>query len=123
MSRQLVHSNRRMGRGPGLSQVLDLDDGRYGLTVNDVGVTRLVSIRGAPPLGLPYTRSRAPRRRRAPIAWLARRTRSLSVCEMASNLNPRGFAPRTPRHALSRAASSARSDRVARSRYSLARHL
>jgi hypothetical protein len=33
---------------------------------------------------------------------------------------PRGFAPRTPRHALSRAASPARSDRVARSPRSLA---
>jgi hypothetical protein len=56
---------------------------------------RLVSIRGASPLGLPYTRSRAPLRRRAsasarsatarprrslgvggPIAWLARTARS-----------------------------------------------
>ena len=34
--------------------------------------------------------------------------------------NPRGFAPRTPRHALSRAASPARSARVARSPGSLA---
>ncbi len=31
----------------------------------------LISLRGASPLGLPYTRSRAPLRRRAPIAWLA----------------------------------------------------
>ena len=37
-----------------------------------------------------------------------------------TNLNPRGFAPRTPLHALSRAASTARSDRVARSHGSLA---
>ena len=37
---------------------------------------RPVSIRGASPLGLPYTRSRAPLRRRAPIAWLARTARS-----------------------------------------------
>jgi ADP-ribosyl-[dinitrogen reductase] hydrolase len=37
-----------------------------------------------------------------------------------TSLNPRGFAPRTPRHALSRAASTARSDRVARSHGSLA---
>ena len=36
----------------------------------------LVSVRGASPLGLPYTRSRAPLRRRAPIAWLARTARS-----------------------------------------------
>src|SRR6476660_4075550 len=33
-------------------------------------------IRGASPLGLPYTRSRAPLRRRAPFAWLARHARS-----------------------------------------------
>src|SRR6478735_4316175 len=33
-------------------------------------------IRGASPLGLPYTLSRAPRRRRAPVAWLARHPRS-----------------------------------------------
>src|SRR4051794_12204494 len=33
---------------------------------------------------------------------------------------PRGFAPRTPLHALSLAAAPARSDRVARSRCSLA---
>ena len=32
--------------------------------------------RGASPLGLPYTRSRAPLRRRAPLAWLARYARS-----------------------------------------------
>ena len=30
-----------------------------------------IMIRGASPLGLPYTRSRAPLRRRAPFAWLA----------------------------------------------------
>ena len=34
-------------------------------------------IRGASPLGLPYTRPRAPLRRRAPVAWLARTARSL----------------------------------------------
>ena len=33
-------------------------------------------IRGASPLGLPYTLSRAPLRRRAPVAWLARDARS-----------------------------------------------
>ena len=33
--------------------------------------------RGASPLGLPYTRPRAPLRRRAPVAWLARTARSL----------------------------------------------
>ena len=33
-------------------------------------------IRGASPLGLPDTRSRAPLRRRAPFAWLARDARS-----------------------------------------------
>ncbi len=67
--------------------------------------------RGASPLELPDTRSRAPLRRRAPFAWLARGAHHLS----------RGFAPRTPLHALSRAAAPARSVRVARSRRSLAR--
>src|SRR6476646_1838750 len=52
----------------------------------------LASIRGASPLGFPYTRSRAPRRRRAPMAWLARGTRSLGICEMASSLI-RGVSP------------------------------
>ena len=33
-------------------------------------------VRGASPLGLPDTRSRAPLRRRAPLAWLARPARS-----------------------------------------------
>src|SRR5204863_1873529 len=36
-------------------------------------------IRGASPLGLPCTLSRAPLRRRAPFAWLARCARSLRV--------------------------------------------
>src|SRR3954465_5351678 len=74
------------------------------------------------PLGLPYTRSRAPRRRRAPIAWLARGTRSLGTCERPLVFSE-GLPPRTPLHALSRAAASARSDREARSWYSLARYL
>src|SRR5262245_49740641 len=65
---------------------------------------------GAAPLGLPDTLARAPLRRRAPFAWLARRARSRFW----------GCAPRTPRPALSRAASSARSVRVARSPCSLA---
>src|SRR5262245_59792784 len=129
-------------------------------------------IRGAPPLGLPYTLSRAPLRRRAPFAWLARHARSrprtdVQVYETASSLIRRlrpsdsptrslarrcagalrsrgslamlardlgptfrfmrqllvlsdGFAPRTPLHALSRAAAPARSVRVARSPCSLA---
>src|SRR4029079_2113942 len=68
--------------------------------------------RGASPLGLPSTRSRAPRRRLAPIAWLAARCSLAS--EITCDLTPRGFAPWTPLHALSRAASTARSDRVAR---------
>ena len=38
--------------------------------------------RGASPLGLPYTRSRAPLRRRAPFAWLAR-CRSLACIRRA----------------------------------------
>ena len=39
---------------------------------------------------------------------------------LGTEVYPRGFAPRTPPHALSRAASPARSVRVARSRRSLA---
>ena len=55
-------------------------------------------------------------RSRGSLAMLARTTRKArEVYEMASRSHPRGFAPRTPRHALSRAASSARSVRVARS--------
>src|SRR5205085_3934244 len=64
-------------------------------------------IRGASPLGLPYTRSRSPLRgstdahralsnvegrRLAPIAWLARGARSHGVCEIASRLI-RGASP------------------------------
>ena len=40
----------------------------------------LILSRGALPLGLPDTRSRAPLRRRAPVAWLARGARSHSDC-------------------------------------------
>ena len=36
-----------------------------------------LTTRGASPLGLPHTLSRAPLRRRAPFAWLARAARSL----------------------------------------------
>ena len=55
------------------------------------GRRNLVLIREASPLGLPYTRSRAPLRRRAPIAWLARTARShlgvsVGLHETASNL-------------------------------------
>ena len=52
-------------------------------------------IRGASPLGLPYTFARAPLRRRAPLTWLARRH---SLAQGA------GCAPRAPRHVRSRAA-------------------
>ena len=105
--------------------------------------------RGASPLGLPHTLSRAPLRRRAPFAWLARAlarvasqsglrpsdsphalsraapsARSVRVARslrsLASKPADRGFAPRTPPHALSRAAAPARSVRVARSLRSLA---
>src|SRR5262245_47889699 len=41
---------------------------------------------GASPLGLPYTRARAPLRRRAPIAWLARDARSRSLRPAAQPL-------------------------------------
>ena len=40
------------------------------------GITGSDLIRGASPLELPYTLSRAPLRRRAPVAWLARHARS-----------------------------------------------
>ena len=40
-------------------------------------------IRGASPLGLPDTRSRAPLRRRAPLAWLARHARSHRAASVA----------------------------------------
>src|SRR5580765_3395210 len=76
-------------------------------------------IRGALPLGLPDTLSRAPLRRRAPFAWLTRGrsfANTVSRFASASSSYPRGFAPRTPRHALSRAAAPARSVRVAHSR-------
>ena len=68
----------------------------------------LTSYPGALAPRTPHTRSRSPLRRLAPIAWLTRYRSFADVC-------PRGFAPRTPRHALSLAASPARSDRVARS--------
>ena len=65
----------------------------------------------ASPLGLPYTLPRSPLRRLAPFAWLVRCARS----------RRRGaLAPRTPLHALSLAASPARSVRVARSLRSFA---
>src|SRR5918994_1861020 len=75
-------------------------------------------LRGALPLGLPYTLPRAPRRRRAPVTWLVRGAHSLPTPRIISP--PRGLAPRTPLHAPSRAASPARSGHVARSRCSLA---
>ena len=58
-------------------------------------------------------------------AWRPRSAKDRSAFSSStepcrSRVNPRGFAPRTPRHALSRAASTARSDRVARSHGSLA---
>ena len=47
-------------------------------------------IRGASPLGLPDTRSRAPLRRRAPIAWLTR-TLARAINEMASRCHTGGL--------------------------------
>jgi exosortase K len=52
-------------------------------------------IRGASPLGLPYTHSRAPLRRRAPFAWLARalaRCASQPVSQITSRLVALGAA-------------------------------
>ena len=70
-------------------------------------------IRGASPLGLPYTRSRAPLRRRAPIAWLARGARSHlgmtdRVYETACSLI-RGASPPGPPCWLARGGPSPRS--------------
>src|SRR5262249_22965109 len=94
-----------------------------------------IAIRGASPLGRPCTLSRAPLRRRALFAWLTRVARSrLHVLAATSSLPqpfapgrfrtdrsvhshlhpPSGFAPRTPLHALSLAASPARSAPPAR---------
>jgi len=42
------------------------------------------------------------------------KTKSMNNSDLPSNLDPGGFAPADPPHALSRAASSARSVRVAR---------
>src|SRR6188472_3335254 len=42
------------------------------------------SLRGASPLGLPYTLSREPLRRLAPFAWLARTARS-HFCELRTH--------------------------------------
>src|SRR6476646_6093629 len=52
-------------------------------------VDHFMLIRGASPLGLPHTLSRAPLRRRAPFAWLARDARSHAArsaggCEIRS---------------------------------------
>src|SRR5919198_1116310 len=69
--------------------------------------------RGASPLELPYTLTRSPLRRLAPFAWLTR-CRSFAR-PYVSLFIPRGFAPRTPLHAHSLAASPARSVRVAHS--------
>ena len=66
---------------------------RLELTVNSFAVYRVTTsfIRGAAPLGLPYTLSRAPLRRRAPVAWLARNARShlgasVGIYEIASSM-------------------------------------
>ena len=48
--------------------------------------------RGASPLGLPYTLSRAPLRRRAPFAWLARFARSLAPFRFTARVAP-GHSP------------------------------
>ena len=73
---------------------------------------RSFASRGASPLGLPYTLSRSPLRRLAPVAWLTRCARSLLL---------RGLAPRTPLHAsLARPASPLAPLSLARSRGSFA---
>src|SRR5262245_55426464 len=47
-----------------------------------------IFLRGASPLGLPYTRSRSPLRRLAPIAWL---TRSRSLAPRDPTASPLGL--------------------------------
>ena len=88
-------------------------------------------LRGASPLGLPYTRPRSPLRRLAPGAGLARTARSPLAGSPGARshsarsatrrlpVSPRGFAPRTPLHAPSLAAPPARS--LARDRHSIHR--
>ena len=75
-------------------------------------------IRGTSSPGPPYTLSREPLRRLAPFAWLASLARAGTrryTSAMPDVLPyPGDVVPRTPLHALSRAASSARSVRVAR---------
>jgi hypothetical protein len=73
------------------------------IAVHRVGVPETSLNRGASPLGLPYTLSRAPLRRRAPVAWLTR-SRSLAlrylfaepvwVCEIASSVQDSRWAAR-----------------------------
>ena len=82
----------------------------------------IISLRGASPLGLPYTRPRSPLPP-ARSGRVARSRRSLapaSIHSLHRLFSPRGFAPRTPLHAPSLAAPPARSGRVARSLRSLA---
>src|SRR5262249_60003129 len=59
---------------------------RYGLWIgSSTPVPELVVItRGASPLGLPETRTRAPLRRRGPFAWLARCAHSHRVSPLSS---------------------------------------
>src|SRR3954454_21135906 len=61
---------------------------------------------------LPTTRSPSPRRYNVSVVSSVKQTIREGQCESVILITPRGFAPRTPRHALSRAASSARSVRV-----------
>src|SRR5829696_7713852 len=73
-------------------------------------------IRGASPLGLPYSVAHSPLRRLAPLRWLTRfrsfaepPAPSMFVRYVLVFSFPRGFAPRTPRQRRSLAASPARS--------------
>ena len=75
-------------------------------------------IRGASPLGLPYTRSPAPRRRRAPIAWLARSTRSLGIEGLRPSDSPtRSPAPRRRRGPIAWLARGTRSLEIVKCLY------
>src|SRR5262245_1967208 len=73
VKRQESERDGRVPAGEGLGPALRIRSDRI---AGAILLDSLNSIRGASPLGLPYTLSRAPLRRRAPFTWLARHARS-----------------------------------------------
>src|SRR5262249_33191776 len=69
--------SRRVASIVGSAECICEADPRFGggMTRNNAHDVNSL-IRGASPLGLPYTRPRSPLRRLAPVAWLARNARS-----------------------------------------------